>query len=71
MTWEGEGPGIDRLCPEIAALPGVETAAPFGVTLHVSGTDEAKLDAALAPYRREPFTWRRDRSRRWRMRSST
>jgi ABC-2 type transport system ATP-binding protein len=59
VTWEGEGPGIDRLSPEIAALPGVETAAPFGVTLHVSGTDEEKLGAALAPYRREPFVWRK------------
>jgi ABC-2 type transport system ATP-binding protein len=58
-TWEGEGPGIDRLSPEIAALPGVETATPFGVTLHVSGTDEEKLSAALAPYRREPFVWRK------------
>jgi ABC-2 type transport system ATP-binding protein len=59
VTWEGEGPGIDRLSPEIAALPGVDAAAPFGVTIHVSGTDEQKLDAALKPYRREPFTWTR------------
>jgi ABC-2 type transport system ATP-binding protein len=58
-TWEGEGPGIDRLSSEIAALPGVETAAPFGVTLHVSGTNEEQLAAALAPYRREPFVWRK------------
>jgi ABC-2 type transport system ATP-binding protein len=58
-TWEGEGPGIDRLSPEIAALPGVESAAPFGLTLHVSGTDEAKLEEALQPYRREPFVWTR------------
>ncbi len=58
-TWEGEGPGIDRLSAEISALPGVESAAPFGVTLHVSGTDEEKLSAALAPYRREPFVWRK------------
>jgi ABC-2 type transport system ATP-binding protein len=58
-TWEGEGPGIDRLSAEIAALPGVETAAPFGVKLHVSGTDEQKLEEALKPYRREPFAWRR------------
>jgi ABC-2 type transport system ATP-binding protein len=59
VTWEGEGPGVDRLSPEIARKPGVDTAAPFGVTLHVSGTDEQKLDQALAPYRREPFTWTR------------
>jgi ABC-2 type transport system ATP-binding protein len=59
VTWEGAGPGVDRLSQEIAALPGVATAAPFGVTLHVSGTDEAALDAALAPYRHEPFKWTR------------
>jgi ABC-2 type transport system ATP-binding protein len=59
VTWEGEGSGIDRLSPEIAALPGVESAAPFGVTLHVSGTDERKLEEALAPYRRDPFLWKR------------
>jgi ABC-2 type transport system ATP-binding protein len=58
-TWEGEGPGIDRLSGEIGALPGVESAAPFGVRLHVSGTDERELEAALAPYLREPFVWRR------------
>ncbi len=59
VTWEGEGPGVDRLSSEITKLPGVATAAPFGVTLHVSGTDEALLDGALAPYRRAPFRWTR------------
>jgi ABC-2 type transport system ATP-binding protein len=58
VTFEGEGPGIDRLTPELVKAPGVETAAPFGPTLHVSGTDRAALEAALLPYRREPFTWR-------------
>jgi ABC-2 type transport system ATP-binding protein len=58
-TWEGEGPGIDRLSGEIAGLPGVESAAAFGLTLHVSGTDEGELEKALQPYRREPFVWRR------------
>jgi len=59
VTWEGEGPGVDRLSAEIAKRPGVETAAPFGTTLHVSGTNEKALDEALGPYRREPFTWTR------------
>ena len=59
VTWQGEGPGIDRLSPEIAKLPGVEAAAPFGVTLHVSGTDANALDQALQPYRRAPFSWTR------------
>ncbi|MDP3659169.1 ABC transporter ATP-binding protein [Phenylobacterium sp.] len=56
-TFHGEGPGIDRLAAEIAALPGVETAAPFGAALHVSGPDRAALEQALAPYRRAPFHW--------------
>jgi ABC-2 type transport system ATP-binding protein len=57
-TWEGEGPGIDRLGPEIAKQPGVASAAAFGTTLHVSGDDRAALDAALKPYRRAPFIWK-------------
>jgi ABC-2 type transport system ATP-binding protein len=59
VTWEGEGPGVDRLSAELAKQPGVAAAAPFGVTLHVSGTDEKALEEALAPYRRDPFIWRR------------
>ena len=57
VTFNGEGLGIDRLAGEIAALPGVDMAAPFGQSLHVSGTDRAALEAALAPYRRAPFRW--------------
>jgi ABC-2 type transport system ATP-binding protein len=57
VTFNGEGPGIDRLAGEIGKLPGVEMAAPFGQALHVSGQDRAALEAALGPYRREPFHW--------------
>ncbi len=57
VTFNGEGPGIDRLSAEIAKRPGVEMAAPFGASLHVSGTDRAALEAAIAPYHREPFRW--------------
>ena len=58
VTFEGSGPGIDRLSGEIAARPGVETAAPFGTTLHVSGPGKAALEKALQPWQREPFHWR-------------
>lgn len=57
ITFNGEGPGIDRLSVEIGNLPGVDMAAPFGQSLHVSGTDRTALEAALAPYRRAPFRW--------------
>ncbi len=46
----GEGPGADRLAAEIQAQPGVSTAAPFGTTLHVCGTDPAALRAAVKPW---------------------
>ena len=32
-------------------------AAPFGASLHVSGSDRAALEAAIQPYRRDPFRW--------------
>jgi ABC-2 type transport system ATP-binding protein len=58
FTFVGEGEGIGHLAGEIAPRPGVETAAPFGQALHVAGPDRAALEAAIAPYRREPFVWR-------------
>ncbi len=56
-TWRGEGPGVDRLSPELLKHPAVEMAAPFGLALHVSGSDPDALERALAPYRRPPFRW--------------
>ena len=57
FTWRGEGPGIDRLSNEVAAQPGVAMAAPFGLALHVSGVDRQALAEAIAPWRREPYSW--------------
>ncbi len=57
VTFEAEGPRADRLGRELAGKPGVEMAAPFGETLHVSGTDRAALEAAIRPYRRDPWRW--------------
>ncbi|MGZ8351448.1 MAG: hypothetical protein ACXWU2_15575, partial [Allosphingosinicella sp.] len=38
---------------------GVEMVAPFGVALHVSGTDRAALEAAILPWRdMAGLTWR-------------
>jgi ABC-2 type transport system ATP-binding protein len=57
VTLHGEGPGVDRLGPQIAGRPGVETVAPFGAALHVSGTDRQALEAAVAPWKKAPFRW--------------
>ena len=48
-TWEVEGPGTMAVAAELRDKPGVEMVAPFGNTLHVSGTDRAALEATLAP----------------------
>jgi ABC-2 type transport system ATP-binding protein len=42
----------------LASVPGVESATAFGQAIHVSGTDRAALEAALAPWRRPPLDWR-------------
>jgi ABC-2 type transport system ATP-binding protein len=62
VTFRGEGPGADRLAHELLGKPGVSTAAPFGAVVHVSGEDRAALEAALAPYRRPPYTWTESRA---------
>ncbi len=57
FTWRGEGPGVDRLAPELVKTPAVEMAAPFGLAIHVSGSDREALAGAIAPWRRPPFHW--------------
>jgi ABC-2 type transport system ATP-binding protein len=54
------GEGLAKLADELGKLPGVDMVAPFGTNLHVSGRDEAALEAAIAPYReRAGLTWTR------------
>jgi ABC-2 type transport system ATP-binding protein len=57
ITFTGEGPDVDRLSHELTGRPGIETVAPFGATVHVSGTDRKALEAALAPWRKAPYRW--------------
>jgi ABC-2 type transport system ATP-binding protein len=59
-TWTlstANGENLSRLSAEISAKPGVVMVAPFGQTLHVSGTDRKALEAAIAPFRRDPYKW--------------
>jgi ABC-2 type transport system ATP-binding protein len=57
VTFEAEGPRADRLARELEGKPGVAMVAPFGQTLHVSGTDRSSLEQAIAPLRRAPYRW--------------
>ncbi|HYD64359.1 ABC transporter ATP-binding protein [Azospirillum sp.] len=43
-------PHLGRVAAELEGRPGVEMVAAFGTRLHVSGTDRAALDEALAPW---------------------
>jgi ABC-2 type transport system ATP-binding protein len=55
-----EGEGLAKLSTELTGKPGVDMVAPFGTSLHVSGRDTAKLDAAIEPYRkRKDLEWKR------------
>ena len=53
-TWSVSGPGVAWLRGRVERAPGVEFVAPFGNSLHLSGTDRAALEAAVAPYRNDP-----------------
>ncbi|MHC2461476.1 ABC transporter ATP-binding protein [Bradyrhizobium embrapense] len=53
-TWTVTGEDFNGLMAELAGKPGVDMAAPFGTSLHVSGRDKAALESAIAPYRGNP-----------------
>jgi len=51
---------LTKLGDELANRPAIDMVAPFGSSLHVSGRDQAALDAATASYReRSDLTWTR------------
>ena len=59
VTWQAEGSDLNGLAAELRGRPGVEMVAPFGATLHVSGTDARALGEAIASWRDRPgLTWR-------------
>ncbi|MEL4377067.1 ABC transporter ATP-binding protein [Brucella cytisi] len=56
-TFIVNGPRLGEVARELEGEPGVEQVAPFGATLHVVGSDRAKLEAALEKIRhREGIT---------------
>ena len=60
-TWTVAGDHLQKLAERLARLPGVDMVAPFGNSLHVSGRDAGKLEAAIAPLREDgALHWTRD-----------
>jgi ABC-type multidrug transport system ATPase subunit len=59
-TWNATGPGIAEAAGALRQARAVESLAVFGAALHVSGTDPAALEIALAPWRgRDDIAWTR------------
>jgi ABC-2 type transport system ATP-binding protein len=48
------GDSLNKYAEELEHRPGVDMVAPFGTSLHVSGRDQAALDAAIATDRSRP-----------------
>jgi ABC-2 type transport system ATP-binding protein len=62
FTWIVTGEDVRGLAQELHDKPGIEQVSVFGVTLHISGTDEAALERAIAPFRsRKGFEWTKSR----------
>jgi len=53
-TWRVEGAGLSQIARKLKENPQVEQVTRFGTALHVSGQDEAALQAAIAPWRDNP-----------------
>ncbi|MDH5263440.1 MAG: ABC transporter ATP-binding protein [Betaproteobacteria bacterium] len=47
-TWAIEGEGLAAVAEALRGAPGADMVVPFGTRLHVSGTDDASLEASVA-----------------------
>ncbi len=61
-TWIVAGAGLTAIADALRGRAGVEQVVAFGNTLHVSGRDAGKLDAAITKVRDQAQTWTRGRA---------
>jgi len=61
-TWCVTGPDLHRLADQLRKREGIEQIVAFGNTLHVSGRDAAKLEAAINAVRDPQHAWTRIQS---------
>ncbi len=60
VTYNVSGGELQKLLRNLEGKAGVDMVAPFGASLHVSGRDEKKLEAAIKPYRADKkYSWSR------------
>ena len=53
-TYTVTGDDLQSLSEKLTGEPGIDMVAPFGTSLHVSGRDQATLEATIAPWRDKP-----------------
>ncbi|MBX3520824.1 MAG: ABC transporter ATP-binding protein [Xanthobacteraceae bacterium] len=59
-TYNVGGDDLQKLLQALEGKPGIDMVAPFGASLHVSGRDEKKLEAAIKPFRDgKKYNWSR------------
>jgi len=58
-TWAASGTDLQGIVARLTGKPGVEQLVPFGTTLHISGTDPEKLEAAIRPERVSGIVWQK------------
>lgn len=57
-TWVVKGNNLASLQNELKDNPAIMTVAPFGGSLHISGTDKKALNAAVKKYQNDPqYKW--------------
>jgi ABC-2 type transport system ATP-binding protein len=61
-TWTVTGPALRELAAALRGRDGVDQVVAFGNMLHVSGRDDARLEAAIAAVRDPRHQWTRIRS---------
>ena len=54
LTYTVSGGDLPKLSAELTDKAGIDSVAPFGTSLHVSGRDAEALEKAIAPYRDTP-----------------
>jgi ABC-2 type transport system ATP-binding protein len=63
LTYTVTGGDLPHLSAELMGKAGVDSVAPFGTSLHVSGRDPERLEAAIAPYREgKAYHWTRSQA---------
>jgi ABC-2 type transport system ATP-binding protein len=58
-TWTISGPDLRAIAARLRGADGVEQVVAFGNTLHVSGRDGGKVDAAISAVRDDTHVWTR------------